>query len=97
MISQYLYDQYTEEYSGVKEWDKPEYERWLEEKLFKAQVQVLKSDSLPCVRLSLPDAKMLAKIIKWYRMKIVNHGLPDRKKYREFCKQKELELLSNEA
>jgi len=68
-----------------------DYVSWLEQKLVK------ESDSLPCVRLSLHDAKLLSKIIKWYRKQIVNHGLPDRKKYREFCKQKEIELLGNEA
>jgi hypothetical protein len=49
------------------------------------------------VRISLPDAKKLAEIIKWYRKQIVNHGLPDRKAYRTFCDQKEIELLGNES
>lgn len=40
IISQYLYDQYTKEYYGVKEWGKPDYKTWLEKKLFEAQVQV---------------------------------------------------------
>lgn len=48
------------------------------------------------VRLSLPDAKKLAEIIKWYRKQIVNHGLPDRKAYRTFCEQKEIELSGND-
>lgn len=48
-ISQYLYDQYTKEYSGVKERDKPEYKKWLKQKLFEAETKVSKSDFLPCV------------------------------------------------
>lgn len=49
IISQYLYDEYTKEYSGVKEWGKPPYKEWLEQKLFEAQSKSQESDSLPCV------------------------------------------------
>lgn len=54
IVSQYLYDQYTREYSGVKEWGKPPYKEWLEQKLFEQQMKVLKSDSLPCVSDDIP-------------------------------------------
>jgi len=40
IISQYLYDKYTKEYSGKKEWDRPKYLKWLEKQLFNAQITI---------------------------------------------------------
>ena len=66
------------------------------EKYYTGKLVVKENDSLHSVKLPLADAELLSDIIRWYRMQIVNHGLPDRKKYREFCKKMEIELLGND-